>query len=65
MTGTDMTNWRQRFTWSRAEASRQLGCSRNSIIAWENGTAKIPRYIALACSALALNAPPYGQETAA
>jgi transcriptional regulator with XRE-family HTH domain len=57
-----LTTWRERFGWSRAEAARQLGCARNSLAAWENGTAEIPKYIALACSALALNVAPYGAD---
>jgi transcriptional regulator with XRE-family HTH domain len=58
----NMTTWRQRFGWSRTEAAKQLGCSRNSLAAWESGASGIPKYIALACSALAMNIAPYGAD---
>jgi transcriptional regulator with XRE-family HTH domain len=53
MTGEQLTAWRLAENFNRAEAARELGCARNSIIAWENGKAEIPRYIELACLAIA------------
>jgi transcriptional regulator with XRE-family HTH domain len=55
MTPAQLTAWRQDRGWSGAEAARQLGCARNSMAAWEAGRAEIPRYIELACVALANN----------
>jgi transcriptional regulator with XRE-family HTH domain len=57
MTAASLTAWRKRLGWSKAEAARRLGCSKNSILAWENGQA-VPLYIALACQALANGLPP-------
>lgn len=43
------------FGWSQAELARQLGCGRNQITQWRDRGC--PRYIALACSALACRLP--------
>lgn len=63
MTSTQFTGWRERLNWTRIKASRQLGCSQNSITAWEAGRNRIPRYIALACRALANGMRPWPEET--
>jgi len=62
MTASELIELRQRFHWSQAEAARQLGCSARSIVNWENGTNKIPKSIALAVAAVAMNVPPYGKK---
>lgn len=62
MTADELIEFRDRFKWSQAEAARQLGVSRRSIVNWENGTAKIPQSVALAASAVAMNLPAYGAK---
>lgn len=52
--------WRERMGYSARDACRALGCSRNAWAGWEKGTAKVPRYIGLACAALALGMSAYG-----
>lgn len=59
MTSSDLNEWRKRLKLSQQGAAEALGCARNSIRAWESGTA-IPRYIALACAAIAYGLPPIG-----
>lgn len=52
--------WRERMGYSQREASSALGCSRSAWQAWEGGDQEPPRYIGLACAALALGMKPYG-----
>ena len=59
MTPGSFTAWRSRLGFSKSEAARRLGLSRNSIIAYENGTAEIPLHVALACAAIALGVQPH------
>ena len=61
MTAAELIKFRQRFGWSQAEAARRLGCSARSIVNWEQGTNQIPKSIALAVAAVAMNLPPYGK----
>jgi transcriptional regulator with XRE-family HTH domain len=61
MTSEDLIDFRKRFGWSQAEAARKLGCSPRSIFNWEQGQNQIPKYIALAAAAVAMNIPPYGK----
>ncbi|NEI70992.1 helix-turn-helix domain-containing protein [Rhizobium lusitanum] len=58
MTAFDLTEWRNRLRLSQASAATALGCSKTSIVCWEKGQ-PIPRYIALACAAIAYGLPPY------
>jgi predicted transcriptional regulator len=58
MTPSSFTAWRARLRLDKSKAARALGCSRNVIIGYENGSKKIPRYMALACAALAMGLPP-------
>jgi len=39
-------------------AAEALGMSRNSIKAYKDGTAEVPKVVALACAALAYGLPP-------
>jgi len=55
MTPASFKAWRERLYGPRGvrAAAEALGCSRTSIHAWETGRHEVPRYIALACQALA------------
>lgn len=64
MTPDDLIAWRKTLGLSQADAALKLGAGRRSIQQWESGQYDIPRYIALACSAIALNVPPYGEKHA-
>jgi transcriptional regulator with XRE-family HTH domain len=46
---------------STRAASETIGCSRAALAAWESGERPVPRYIALACAALALGIDPYSR----
>jgi transcriptional regulator with XRE-family HTH domain len=50
--------WRERMGYSQRDACEALGCSREAWIGWETGRHKVPLYIGLACSALALSMKP-------
>lgn len=60
LTAQTLTAWRERMGYSKAEAAREVGCSRNAWAAWEDGKSPVPRYIGLACAALALGMSQYG-----
>lgn len=57
-----LTAWRERMGYTQREAARVLGCSRGAWVGWEQGVHTIPRYIGLACAALALGMTTYGDE---
>ncbi len=63
MTPADLRHWLDTRDISLYEAARQLGCSRESLRQWLNGNRRIPRYIALACAALAFGLPAWGGNT--
>lgn len=54
----DFVAWRHRMGWNKAEASRRLGLSRNSYVAYETGLKPVPLYVRLAAAALAFGLPP-------
>lgn len=54
MPNIELKAWRQRMGFSTRDACDALGCSRTAFSRWENGKIAIPRYIGLACAALAL-----------
>ena len=58
MTPASFADWRSRLGLNKSKAALALGCSRNVVIGYEDGSRKIPRYIALACAALAYGLPP-------
>ena len=60
MTPAQFTEWRGRLGLSKVAAAETLGLSRNMPQKYEAGEAEIPRYVALACAAVALGIPPYG-----
>jgi transcriptional regulator with XRE-family HTH domain len=53
-----LTDWRERMGFSQRDAATALGCSRAAWGGWESGKQKAPRYIGLACDALALGIKP-------
>lgn len=61
MTQHDLIAWRGSKT--IAEAASLIGVSVRSIINWERGVYKIPRYVALAISAVQMGLPPYGSRS--
>lgn len=63
MSPADFTEWRTRLGFSKTAAAEALGISRNMPQKYETGEATIPRYVALACSAVALSLPPYGARS--
>jgi transcriptional regulator with XRE-family HTH domain len=56
-----MLAWRELMGYSQRDACEQLGCSRGALAAWEKGQ-KMPRYIGLACAALAVGMTAYGEN---
>lgn len=61
MTANDFIEWRKRLGFNRTEAAEALGLGRNQPKRYEEGQT-IPRYIALACAAIALGVPPMGSD---
>lgn len=59
MTGEDFIGWREARGFNRLQAEAALGISRETIRAYETGRHAVPRYIALACAAVAAGLPPY------
>lgn len=59
--GADLTlrTWRTRMGYSLDDAAMQLGCPRSRLEKWERANRPPPRYIGLACAALALGMSPY------
>jgi len=60
MTPAEFRAWRNRLGWGKAEAADHLGMGRNTAARYEAGENAIPRYVALACAALAHGIPPIG-----
>lgn len=61
MNGEQLKQWREGRGWSKLHVAEVLGCSRNSVRAWESGQ-KIPDYVALAIAAVQMGLPAYGEE---
>lgn len=59
MTANDFLEWRKRLGFNRTEAAEALGLGRNQPQRYEEGQ-PIPKYIALACAAIAFGLPPIG-----
>lgn len=60
MTASDFSEWRERLGLSRSQAAEALGIGVNQPKRYEEGQ-KIPRYIALACAAVARGIQPWPQ----
>lgn len=59
MNAAGLEAFRERMNWSKSELASRLGCDRKTLTRYLTGETKpIPRYIALACSALAHGLPP-------
>ena len=52
MAPDEITAWRNTLHLSKREASALLGCSRNSLMAYESGKRPVPKKIALAMQAV-------------
>jgi predicted transcriptional regulator len=72
MTPGQFKDWRKRFFKSQRAAAEALGISASSVILYEAGKRRdatetpveVPKVVALACSAVAMNLPPYGDTPA-
>ena len=60
MTANDLAAWRRLLKLTKNAAAAELGLNIRTFRKYENGETTIPRYVALACSAVAHNLPPYG-----
>lgn len=56
-TAQTLIAWRERMGYSQRDACEELGCSRTALGQWEQGKQPVPRYIGLACAALAMGMP--------
>jgi DNA-binding XRE family transcriptional regulator len=59
VTKTDLIEWRRRLSLTQEQAAGSIGCSKRSIVIWEQGARDVPKYIALACAAIALGVTEY------
>lgn len=59
MTAAEFIAWRERLGLNQAKAAEALGTGPNQPRAYERGQ-PIPKYIALACAAIAHGLPPIG-----
>lgn len=50
----ELAAWRKRMGYNTRQAPEELGCSRAAYLGWEAGRKPVPRYIGLACTALAI-----------
>jgi transcriptional regulator with XRE-family HTH domain len=62
MTANDLISFRKRFRFSQKRCAKELGCSPRAIYNYEHGLYPIPDMLALACSAVALGLPKYGDK---
>jgi len=63
MTPADFAAWVEEMLktrgWTRQRCSVELDCGINQIARWSRSSAKIPRYIGLACAALVEELEPW------
>ena len=55
--------WQDRMGFSQDDAVAALGCTPDAWVAWTQEKTPVPRFIGLACNALALGMEPLGAET--
>jgi hypothetical protein len=54
-----LATWRENMGYSARDCAHELGCTAEDWAAWEEGAVTIPRYVGLACAALAMGMEPY------
>lgn len=64
MTPEQFKRFRKRMGLNQKQVAERLGVSVNMPSAYESGKSVIPRYIALACTAVLLDLPEYGFDVA-
>jgi hypothetical protein len=57
MTPATLSAWMTRLHLNKVQAANALGLARNTLDGYLAGRVRIPRYIALACSAIAQGLP--------
>jgi plasmid maintenance system antidote protein VapI len=62
VTAADLEAFHRRMGWNRTRLARELDISDKRVRRLLDGRQPIPRYIALACTAMALGAPPMGTQ---
>lgn len=62
MTPAELLQWRKFYFLRAKPAYEALGCAPQTYASWETGKTAIPRYIALACTALACALGPWPIE---
>ncbi len=58
MTSADLLSFQERQAWTRKRLGEELGIPQSRLRRLLDGQSPIPRYIALACAALAYGLPP-------
>jgi transcriptional regulator with XRE-family HTH domain len=61
MTPTELEAFRKRMGWNRKRLGTELDISQDRLRRFLSGRVSIPRYIALACTALAMGDRPMGE----
>lgn len=61
MTPDELQAFRERMKWNRQRLGQELDISQDRLRRMLEGKVKIPRHIALACTALAMGDRPYGE----